>query len=85
MPGELFYPLAHAEHVLGQIEPAAFFEDGNQFVELRPGVRTGDDDANGMKQFFTLCAGLGFYFIHQLLESFGRELPGIGAIRLPES
>ena len=38
LPGELFYPLAHAEHVRGQVEPAAFFEDGDQPVEFRPGV-----------------------------------------------
>ena len=46
---EFFHAFAHAENVLGQLEPAAFFEDGNQLVEFRSGVRTRDDDADGMK------------------------------------
>ena len=36
--GELLDSLAHAEHVLGQMQMAAGFEDGNQSVEIRPGV-----------------------------------------------
>ena len=35
-PGELLYSLTDAKHVLGQIQMAACFEDGNQPVEIRP-------------------------------------------------
>src|SRR6185369_1691797 len=38
LPGEFFYPLAHAEHMPGQFESAASFEDGYQPVEFRPRV-----------------------------------------------
>ena len=67
----------HAEHVLGQIELAARFEDGNQFVELRAGVRSGNDDPNGMKKFFALGSGLRLHFVDQQFEAFGSELPGL--------
>src|SRR6266496_2307180 len=52
---------------------AALFEDGNQLVELRAGMRAGDHDANGMKQLFPLCAGFGLYFIYDFLELLRRQ------------
>ncbi len=75
---KLFHALAHAEHMLGQLQAAAFFEDGNQLVEFRPGVRARDHDADGMKQLFSLRPGFGFHFIHDLFETFRRELGGYG-------
>src|SRR5712671_1996348 len=61
---EGFDTLADAEDVLGQVEPASLFQYGNELVELRPGVRAGNDDANGVKQFLALGSGLGFHFVN---------------------
>lgn len=71
---ELFNPLARAEHRLRQRQMAAFFQYRDQPVEIRPGVRPGDDDADGMKQFFALCPGLRFDFVHNFFELLGSEV-----------
>ena len=36
-------------------------------------MRTGDDDADGMKQFFPLRPGFGLHFVDDGLESLGRD------------
>ena len=56
--GERFHPLVDIQHVLGEFEPAALFENRNQFVKFRPGVRTSDYDPNGVEQFLPLRSGL---------------------------
>src|SRR6266567_2314748 len=71
--GELLYSLTHAEHALRELQMAALFEDGNQLVELGAGVRSGDHDADGMKQFFPLRTGFGLYFIYDFLELLRRQ------------
>src|SRR5581483_4839921 len=67
------HTLAHAHHVPRQWQPAALFQDGDQLVELRPGVRTGEHDADGMEQVFAVGAGLGLHVVHDGLEPLGRE------------
>ena len=52
------------------------FDQRDQFVELRPGVRAGKHDAHGMKQLLALGAGLGFHLVHDGLEALGGERSG---------
>src|SRR5438067_13397945 len=75
-PPELLYTLAQTKYVFRQIESAAFFEDWNQFVELRPGVRSGNHDANGMEEFFSFASRLSLHLVDKLFETFGCELSG---------
>src|ERR1700734_3644459 len=52
----------------------AGFEDGDEPVEIRSGVRAGNDDANWMKKFFTLCSGFGFHFVDNFFELLERQM-----------
>src|SRR5947209_18795414 len=52
-----------------QVKLAAFFEQRDQLVKLRPGVRADEHDAHWMKEVFALGPGLGFHFIHDFLEA----------------
>src|SRR6266700_537511 len=71
--GKLLDPLSYAEHVLRELQMAALFEYRDQFVEFGAGVRPGDHDADGMKQFFALRTGFGFDFVDDLLELLWRQ------------
>src|SRR3954469_19828878 len=54
--GELLDALKDVQNRLGQRQAASLFEDGNQFVEFGAGVRSRDNDANGVEQFFAFCS-----------------------------
>src|SRR6266567_283252 len=72
-PAEFFRPLIHVENVLGQAKPTAGFEDGNQLVELRPGMRSSDDDPDGVKKFLAFGSGFSLYLINMQLKAFRSE------------
>jgi len=65
---KFFDSLANAEHVPGQMQMAAGFEDGDQPVKIRARMRAGDDDADGMEKFFALRSGFRFHFVDDLFE-----------------
>src|SRR5205814_10220902 len=71
--GKLLYTLSYAEYMLRELQMAALFEYRDQFVKFGAGVRAGDHDANGMKQFFALRSGFGLDFVDDLLELLWRQ------------
>src|SRR5690348_3658755 len=74
-------PLAHTQHMPGQAEAAAGFDQRNDSIEIRPRVGTGDHNPNGMKQIFALGSSLILYLLDDGLEAFCAE--SIGALVNP--
>src|SRR6185312_11848729 len=69
---KLCRPLLHALNMYRQLQPAAVFNERDQLVEVRPGMRTNQHDSYRMKQVFALRASLRLDLIHDRLEPFRR-------------
>ena len=72
------HALPDAEDRLRQGEGCAFLHQRHQFVELRPGLHPGEQDANGMEERRTLDGGLFLHGLDQRLEALGRDGFGLG-------
>ena len=76
-PDEAFDPLADAGNA--EAEGSAVFNERDQLVEFRSGMRASEGDADGVEQFLALDAGCGFDLVHPGFESIGRNVACMSA------
>ena len=59
--------------MLRQRELPTGFDEGNHAVKVWPGMGTGDDDPNRMKEILALGSSSLFHFVDNCFEAFRRE------------